>query len=185
MRVQSTAQTFATLADLQPFDTVILADTPAEGFSEEQIKMLVSNTEQMGAGLIMLGGPNSFGAGGWTNTPLEAAMPVDFQIKNSKVVPVGALAMLMHASEMAEGNFWQKKIAQEALRASAAQDYCGVIALGREYPMALDARPAARRRGARNNAREDRQDDAGRHARIRRGHEIGPGRIRPACPTPR
>ena len=127
VRVQTTAQTFATLADLQPFDTVILADTPAEGFSEEQIKMLVSNTEQMGAGLIMLGGPNSFGAGGWTNTPLEAAMPVDFQIKNSKVVPVGALAMLMHASEMAEGNFWQKKIAQEALRALGSQDYCGVM----------------------------------------------------------
>jgi len=127
VRVQSTAETFATLADLQPFDTVILANTPAEGFTEEQIKMLVSNTEQMGAGLIMLGGPNSFGAGGWTNTPLEAAMPVDFQIKNSKVVPVGALAMLMHASEMAEGNFWQKKIAQEALRALGAQDYCGVL----------------------------------------------------------
>jgi uncharacterized membrane protein/Mg-chelatase subunit ChlD len=126
-RVQSTAETFATLADLQPFDTVILADTPAEGFTEDQIKMLVSNTEQMGAGLIMLGGPNSFGAGGWTNTPLEAAMPVDFQIKNSKVVPVGALAMLMHASEMAEGNFWQKKIAQEAVRALGAQDYCGVL----------------------------------------------------------
>ena len=127
VRVQSTAETFATLADLQPFDTVILADTPAEGFSEDQIKMLVSNTEQMGAGLIMLGGPNSFGAGGWTNTPLEAAMPVDFQIKNSKVVPIGALAMLMHASEMAEGNFWQKKIAQEALRALGSQDYCGVL----------------------------------------------------------
>lgn len=127
VRVQSTAETFSTLADLQPFDTVILADTPAEAFSEEQIKMLVSNTEQMGAGLIMLGGPNSFGAGGWTNTPLEAAMPVDFQIKNAKVIPVGALAMLMHASEMADGNFWQKKIAEEALRALGAQDYCGVL----------------------------------------------------------
>ena len=43
----------------------------------------------MGAGLVMLGGPNSFGAGGWTNTELEKAMPVDFQIKNAKVVPRG------------------------------------------------------------------------------------------------
>ena len=38
---------------------------------------------------MMLGGPNSFGAGGWTNTELEKAMPVDFQIKNAKVVPAG------------------------------------------------------------------------------------------------
>ena len=47
--------------------------------------MLVRNTEQLGAGLVMLGGQNSFGAGGWTNTELEKAMPVDFQIKNAKV----------------------------------------------------------------------------------------------------
>ena len=49
--------------------------------------MLVRNTQQMGAGLVMLGGPNSFGAGGWTDTELEKAMPVDFQIKSAKVVP--------------------------------------------------------------------------------------------------
>ncbi len=125
--VQSTRETFATLAELQPYDTVVLADVPAEHFTEDQMKMLVRNTQQMGSGLVMLGGPNSFGAGGWTNTPVEEAMPVDFQIKNSKVVPVGALAMLMHASEMANGNFWQKKIAQEALRSLGTQDYCGVV----------------------------------------------------------
>ena len=89
--------------------------------------MLVRNTQNMGSGLVMLGGPNSFGAGGWTNTPLEEAMPVDFQIKNAKVVPVGALAMLMHASEMAEGNHWQKVIAREALKTLGDQDYCGVM----------------------------------------------------------
>ena len=41
-------------------------------FSDEQIRMLVRNLE-MGAGLVMLGGRNSFGAGGWAtyfNVPL-------------------------------------------------------------------------------------------------------------------
>ena len=32
----------------------------------------------------MLGGDNSFGAGGWANTELEKAMPVDFHIKNAR-----------------------------------------------------------------------------------------------------
>ena len=72
--------------------------------------MLVRNTEQFGCGLVMIGGPNSFGAGGWTNTELEKAMPVDFQIKNAKVKAVGALVMMMHACEMAQGNHWQKVI---------------------------------------------------------------------------
>ena len=30
-----------------------------------------------GAGLVMLGGPESFGAGGWNNSELEKAMPAD------------------------------------------------------------------------------------------------------------
>ena len=53
----------------------------------------------MGCGIVMLGGDRAFGAGGWSNSLLEKAMPVDFQIKNDKVSAVGALALMMHASE--------------------------------------------------------------------------------------
>ena len=41
--------------------------------------MLVRNTQQLGAGLLMIGGPEAFGAGGWTGSEIEKAMPVDFQ----------------------------------------------------------------------------------------------------------
>lgn len=133
--VQASNELFTSLAELQRYDSVILANVPRSSgnesgvtnFSDAQIEMLVRNCQDMGCGLLMLGGPNSFGAGGWTNTELEKAMPVDFQIHNSKVVPVGALGMVMHASEMAQGNFWQKKIGEEALKALGDQDFCGVI----------------------------------------------------------
>ncbi len=121
---------FNDLAELQPYDSIVLANVPREQFSDEQVEMLARNTQNMGGGLIMMGGPNSFGAGGWTNTPVEEVMPVEFQIKNAKVIPVGALAMLMHASEMADGNYWQKVIAREALKTLGDQDYCGVIHWG-------------------------------------------------------
>jgi uncharacterized membrane protein len=121
---------FSDLAQLQPFDTVILGNVPREHFSDEQVEMLVRNAQNLGSGLVMMGGPNSFGAGGWTNTPLEEAMPVDFQIKNAKVAPVGALAMLMHASELPDGNYWQKVIAREALKTLGEQDYCGIVHWG-------------------------------------------------------
>ncbi len=121
---------FSDLAQLQPFDTVLLANVPREHFDDDQVEMLVRNTRNMGAGLVMLGGPNSFGAGGWTNTPIEEAMPVEFQIKNAKVAPVGALAMVMHASELPDGNHWQKVVAREALKALGDQDYCGVVHWG-------------------------------------------------------
>ncbi|MBI1246961.1 VWA domain-containing protein [bacterium] len=127
---------FTSLAELQRFDCVILGDVPrasgggagdVSSFSDQQIEMLVRNTQQMGCGLLMIGGPRSFGAGGWSNTDLEKAMPVDFNIKDAKVVPVGALVMMMHASELAQGNYWQKVVAREALKALGPQDYCGLI----------------------------------------------------------
>ncbi len=129
VNVRTTRQLFSNFAELQQYDAVLLANVPRERFSDAQIRMLVRNTEQ-GAGMVMLGGPNSFGAGGWANTEMEKAMPVEFQIKSAKVIPRGALAMVMHASEMARGNFWQKQIADQALKALGPRDYCGVIYYG-------------------------------------------------------
>jgi uncharacterized membrane protein len=133
--VEPSNRLFTSLPELQRYDTIILADVPrtsgddaanVSSFTDDQIKMLVRNTEELGCGLVMLGGPNSFGAGGWTNTDLEKAMPVDFQIKSTKVVPVGALVLNMHAGEIAQANYWQKVIAEEALKALGPRDYCGL-----------------------------------------------------------
>lgn len=130
---------FSGPVELLEYDTIILANVARSSgedaaeitnFSDDQIRMLVRNTKQLGCGLVMLGGPNSFGAGGWTNTELEQAMPVDFQIKNAKIEAVGALVLLMHASEMADGNYWQKVVAAEAIKSLGPMDYCGLIHWG-------------------------------------------------------
>lgn len=129
-------QLFTSLAELQAYDSVLLAGVPRSSgndasdiasFTDEQLDMLVANCEQFGSGLLMLGGPDGLGAGGWTNSVVEKAMPVDFQVKNTKIEAVGALAMIMHASEIAQGNYWQKKIAEESLKVMGAMDYCGIL----------------------------------------------------------
>lgn len=142
--VQKSDQLFTSLAELQRYDSVVLANVPRSsgfavgadggvdsdsiaGFSDDQLRMLVSNTEDLGCGLIMLGGDRSLGAGDWQDTVVEEAMPVSFRIKAAKVEPVGALAMIMHASEFAKGNYWQKVIAREAIRSLGPRDYCGLI----------------------------------------------------------
>jgi Mg-chelatase subunit ChlD len=136
--VTSSDQLFTSLAELQAYDVVILANVPrtggsdqqrGAGFSDQQIAMLVRNTEQLGGGLVMLGGPEGFGAGGWTGTELEKVMPVDFQIKNSKVVPIGALMLVLDKS----GSMSGQKIALSRAAAAAAikvlspKDYIGVV----------------------------------------------------------
>ncbi|TWU05839.1 VWA domain-containing protein [Stieleria varia] len=133
---QYTDELFGSLAELQAFDAVILAgvarsadqDDSAVTFTDAQIDMLVRNTQQLGAGILMIGGPDAFS--GWTGTELEKAMPVDFKIKNAKVEAVGALACIMHASEMADGNHWQKVIARAAIEQLGPSDFAGVLHWG-------------------------------------------------------
>ncbi len=114
-------------AQLQPYDCVILGNVPKDAFTESQHQLLASHVHDMGAGLIMLGGPNSFGAGGWMNTPVEKALPVDMQIKALKVQGLGAMVLIMHASEIPEGNYWQKVVAKAAINALSNYDYAGML----------------------------------------------------------
>ncbi len=129
------------LAELRPYDCVILANLPvsevktdeggmvlsATGLSQRQMEMIAANTHDLGAGLIMIGGPNSFGAGGYIDTPIEKAMPVDMQIKSMKVMGKGALVILSHACEIPEGNFWEKQISKAAIQTLSYHDEAGVL----------------------------------------------------------
>jgi Mg-chelatase subunit ChlD len=140
---QTTDRLFTNLSELQAYDVVVLADVPrSDGddagnlqvFSDGQVRMLADNTQRLGCGLVMLGGPDSFGAGGWARTAVEEAMPVDFQVKSPEVVPSGALALVMDKS----GSMTGDKIAMcraaaiEAVKVLGERDYLGVYAFDSE-----------------------------------------------------
>ncbi len=112
---------------LSNFDCVVIADVPAERFSPAQHEIIRSNTYDQGCGLVFVGGPDSYGAGGYQRTGIEAALPVDCDIKALKAAGRGGLVLIMHASEMADGNKWQKVIANMAIDRLAATDMVGVL----------------------------------------------------------
>lgn len=141
--VQPTNALFGSMAELQGFDAVILAGVPRTSgdsadsithFTDDQLQMLVRNTQQLGAGLMMIGGPDSLGAGGWTRTPIEEAMPVDFEIKNTKVVAVGALMLVIDSSGSMDGEKMtlSKTAAREAVKALSPTDSIGIISFDGE-----------------------------------------------------
>ncbi|QEH36778.1 von Willebrand factor type A domain protein [Aquisphaera giovannonii] len=136
------------LAQLQPYDAVILANVPKESFTESQHQLLASNCHDMGAGLLMLGGRESFGAGGWMNTPVEKALPVDMQIKALKVQGIGAMVLIMHASEIPEGNYWQKVVAKAAINALSTYDYTGMLHWEGQEAWLFTLRPIGTGRGS-------------------------------------
>jgi len=112
---------------LLPYDLIILADAPADAFDAPQLQALHDAVHNQGAGFIMLGGPQTFGPGGYHRTPIEEALPVDMDVKQKKILPKGALAIILHTCEFAEGNTWAKRIAKEAIRVLGAQDEVGLI----------------------------------------------------------
>jgi hypothetical protein len=112
---------------LSKYDCIILANTPAELFTEDQQEVIRSNTADQGCGLIMVGGPESFGAGGWAGTAVEKALPVDCDIKSMKVTGKGGLVLIFHASEIADGNMWQVKIGKLAVEKLSPIDMMGVL----------------------------------------------------------
>ncbi len=112
---------------LSRFDAVILANLPAESLTEDEQKVIRSHVHDQGAGLLMIGGNQGFGAGGWQNTEIEKALPVNCELKAMKIEGKSGLALIMHASEMAEGNAWQRKIAKLAIEKLSAMDMVGQI----------------------------------------------------------
>lgn len=58
------------------FDVLVLGDVAANQFSKPQLEKIAGLVEKSGMGLLMLGGYDSFGPGGWAETPLAAVLPV-------------------------------------------------------------------------------------------------------------
>ena len=94
----------------------------------------MQNTEHFGGGLVVLGGPNSYGVGGWTNTELEKALPVDFQVDNAKVEAVGALVLVIDSSGSMSGDkiHWSKAAAVAAADMLGQRDFLGVVTFDSE-----------------------------------------------------
>ncbi len=120
----------ATLRELQAYDSVILSNVPASDLARSQQQMIETAVRDLGIGLVMIGGPESFDAGGYRGTPIERALPVTMDVKQKQVIPSGALALIMHSCEIAQGNFWAQQTAEAAVSLLAPQDYVGFLYYG-------------------------------------------------------
>lgn len=115
------------LEALQAYDAVVLLNIGAYEFSGAQQEDLRAYVHDAGGGLVMIGGDESFGAGGWIGTPVADALPVKLDPPQKRQMPRGALALIMHSCEMPEGNFWGQKVAQAAVDALGQDDLVGVM----------------------------------------------------------
>ncbi len=112
---------------LLEYSLVILGNVPANLLTREQQVGLATYVRDLGGGLVMVGGDQSFGAGGWMDSPVEEIMPVSFDVKAKKQIPKGALVLVMHACEIPKGNYWGERVAIESIKALSRLDLIGVL----------------------------------------------------------
>lgn len=116
-----------TLAELQSYDAIFLSNIAAGDLGQDRMRLLESAVRDFGIGLVCIGGDNSYAAGGYRNTPLEATLPLDMELSSKKVLPSGALVLVMHGMEFGNGNQVSREVAIAALDSLGPQDELGVL----------------------------------------------------------
>lgn len=153
----------ADLLSFQEFDLIILQDVAAEEVPRPVQQMMADYVSDLGGGLVMVGGPDSFGAGGWKGTPIEPILPVNIDLPEQLLVPSAAVAIVIDNSGSMSARVGgtmrsQQEIANEgaalAIETLDRTDMVSVIAFNSDFsvvvPMARNSDAAASAAKVRN-----------------------------------
>jgi uncharacterized membrane protein len=73
-------------AELFKYKAIIFGSVEASFFTFDQLRLISDFVSQRGGGFLMVGGKNSFGQGGYINTPLEDVLPLNLG-QNAGAIP--------------------------------------------------------------------------------------------------
>ncbi|MEL7234454.1 MAG: VWA domain-containing protein, partial [Chloroflexota bacterium] len=86
------------LVPLVQYDSIIIANVAARFLSNARMEAIDSYVKDLGGGLVFIGGPESYGPGGYFMTPLEDTLPVETRIRDQQRLPQLTLAYLVDTS---------------------------------------------------------------------------------------
>lgn len=120
----------ATPGELVPYDGIVLENVAAFALSDAQRKYLAYGVREMGLGFVCVGGRQVYGPGGYAGTEIEEVLPVSSEVRQKRVMPSGALVIVLHTCEFANGNEIARQVTKLAIRALSSHDEIGVIEWG-------------------------------------------------------
>src|SRR3989449_6143058 len=86
------------LAGLQKYDGVVLSNVSSLKLTRQQMGYIRDYVRDYGGGLVMIGGEESFGLGGYYRTPVEEALPVTMEGKQKVEIPSLAVVLSIDRS---------------------------------------------------------------------------------------
>ncbi|MBA3394093.1 MAG: VWA domain-containing protein, partial [Deltaproteobacteria bacterium] len=137
----------STAKELERFDLVMVSDVPAHLVGAAQMQALDSYVASLGGGLIVAGGEDSFGSGGYQGTRMEQILPVRFDSEKIKEQPDIALALVIDKSGSMQGP--RIEAAKESARVTAEvlspNDFLMVVAFDSEATVYVRPQRASNR----------------------------------------
>lgn len=119
--------------ELRKYDMVLISDVPAHFLNPGQMAALDRYVRD-GGGLVMAGGEDSFGSGGYQGSRIEQIMPVRFDSETTREQPDIALMLVIDKSGSMQGP--KLEAAKESARVTAEvlspNDVLGVVAFDSE-----------------------------------------------------
>ncbi len=132
------------MSDLQKYDTLIIDNLPASAFQPAQMALVHSYVRDFGGGLMMLGGDQAYGLGGYFRTPVEDVLPVSCDFQKDEENPSMALMLVIDRSGSMSGD--KLELAKSAARASAdllgPRDYVGLVVFDNDATLAAPLQAA-------------------------------------------
>lgn len=135
------------LASYAAYDSIILHNVPATRIAEKPMEWLARATGDYGVGLVMLGGEDSFGLGGYFQTPVERALPVYMDLKGRKQIPsLGLVLVIDRSGSMEDGKLeLAKEAAMRTVELLRDVDTVGVVAFDSKPWWVVEPTPLASR----------------------------------------
>ncbi len=111
------------LSELSAYDLLVLDNVPAFQLSHAKMESIEKYVRDLGGGLLVIGGSQSYGAGGYFRTPLERMLPVDMRPPARLEMPhVALLFVLDKSGSMGAGAEGSTKLDLAKAAAIAAAD---------------------------------------------------------------
>ena len=135
------------VSDLQNYEVVVLGNVPATDLSSRQMAVMRTYVRDLGGGLVMLGGDQSFGLGGYYRSVLEEVLPVRSDFEKEKEKPSLAMILIIDKSGSMGGQKIElaKDAAKAAVELLGPKDQLGIIAFDGAPTWVADVRPASDR----------------------------------------
>ncbi|MBI5548596.1 MAG: VWA domain-containing protein, partial [Deltaproteobacteria bacterium] len=98
LQVQVVAPTFVSLDALEGVSAVVLENVPAQALGDTAMRVLDLYVREIGGGLVVTGGPQSFGQGGYFRSGLEDLLPVTMEMRQEQRRTAVALVVALDRS---------------------------------------------------------------------------------------